>query len=279
MKKIILNPIYFIFIIFLLIKGYFLLFLNYFIALIFHEYSHFYVADKLGYKLQKMYISPVGVCLNYSDEFFAEDDEFKIAIAGPLANIILAICTIALWWLKPTLYYFTYHFCFANLTIALFNVLPCYPLDGGRVLVNFVAKSKTREFALKITEIINYVVAAILFAVFVLSLFTTPNITFLLLSVFLLVGAIKPKNKIAYNNLKTLKNKSKILNKGTSIKFIAVADTMPLYKIKSKFSRFKFNVVYVVSDTKSKVYTENAISALMLKYGATVSVRQILSIK
>ena len=72
-----------------------------------------------------------------------------------------------------------------------------------------------------------------------------------------------------------IKSKKNILSKGTSIKFIAVTDELPLYKIRAKFSKYKYNIVYVVQEHNIKAYSESAIEKLMLKYGSTTTIRQI----
>ena len=98
-----------------------------------HEFGHYYVAKKLGYKLSNFVIAPYGVCLNYKEKYFSHKDEILIAIAGPLVNVILSIICTALWWVFPEFYGFSYDFVMQSLMLGLFNLLTFYPHDGGRI--------------------------------------------------------------------------------------------------------------------------------------------------
>ena len=121
-KKTKIHPLFIAYIILLVIMGQTSSVLVYFLCVAPHEIAHAYVAKRLGYKLQKFSLMPYGVCLNYNTNCFYNNDEILIAIAGPIANISLAILTTALWWIFPTTYALTHQFCFANLVIFMFNI-------------------------------------------------------------------------------------------------------------------------------------------------------------
>ena len=54
-----------------------------------HEYFHGLVAKKLGYKIGKIKLLATGAALEAESDEFSFDDEIKIAISGPLFNLIL----------------------------------------------------------------------------------------------------------------------------------------------------------------------------------------------
>ena len=110
-----------------------------------HELAHFFIAKKLGYKLNKLYVMPYGICLNYKENIISNNDEIIIALAGPIINLIFCCVCVALWWLFPETYYYLDYFCFCNLVLAVFNLMPCFPLDGGRVFVAIISKYYDRE--------------------------------------------------------------------------------------------------------------------------------------
>ena len=91
-----------------------LLLINYMMVLFIHEYAHAYVAYKLGYAIKNIKVIPFGISLNMQDTNLSYQDQIKIALAGPMVNILMAIVTIALWWIFPISYAYTYMFCFAN---------------------------------------------------------------------------------------------------------------------------------------------------------------------
>lgn len=123
-KKIRFNWLFLLLIIGILLFDNFKNFIIYFLVVGLHELAHFIVAKKLGYKLNKFYIMPYGVCLNYENIVFQGNDEFLIALAGPLFNYLLCVICLAIWWLFPITYYYLDYFCFCNLLLATFNILP-----------------------------------------------------------------------------------------------------------------------------------------------------------
>ena len=153
MKK--LHPAFFVFSVILLVCGYGLFFLTYLLAIVIHELGHGLIAKKLGYKLKNFYLMPYGACLSYEDTF-VENDELKIAIAGPIISLLIGFFTVAVWWIFPFTYQYTADFALANFAIAIFNFLPAFPLDGSRIFINLLTEKITRKKALKLTVIFNY---------------------------------------------------------------------------------------------------------------------------
>lgn len=85
----------------------------------------------LKLKPKKITIMPFGLCVTFEEYTSIKKINLKkmlIAMAGPFANIAIAQALILIH--KPI----TENLIYANLIIALFNLLPIYPLDGGRIL-------------------------------------------------------------------------------------------------------------------------------------------------
>ena len=247
-------------------------------AVFMHELAHYFVAKKLGYNLNKFYLMPYGVCLNYQENIFSGNDEILIALAGPFFNLLLCIVCLALWWLFPQLYYFLDYFCFANLILGGFNLLPCFPLDGGRVFVNLLSKKIDREKAYKIANSLNIIFSLILVILFLVSIFKEINFTYLLIAIFLFSGLINPNKFSNYKFYSLSVNRKLIYKKGCGVKIFAVSSGMSLFKIMSKFSKYKYNVVYVVFDNGAvKVLSENVIQNLAIRYSPAYNIDEIVS--
>lgn len=78
-----------------------------------------------------------------------------------------------------------------NYAILVFNMLPVYPLDGGRLLNLFLCKVIPYKYSLKISIYISFIISIILFIKY-------SSISFYLVLVFLVIKVIEEKNKISY---------------------------------------------------------------------------------
>ena len=133
--KINIHPTFIVFACLLIYFGQALLFFNYLLVIFLHELSHAFIARRLGYNIKNIKLIPFGICLNINSFSITPKDEIKIALAGPITNLFLVLCTVAIWWVFPSTYNYTYIFCYANFITAIFNLIPAFPLDGGRVLL------------------------------------------------------------------------------------------------------------------------------------------------
>lgn len=127
------------------------IYLLYVIFIILHEMAHFLVAKKLGYLPRKIKLSVFGATLEGFDDFLVID-EIKIVLAGPLFNLFIVICCYLSFWFYPESYSFLSDVLLVNQMILLFNVLPIFPLDMGRLFLCLIAIKKGRRNSLKIIK-------------------------------------------------------------------------------------------------------------------------------
>ena len=128
---------------------------------------------------------PYGAIISGEQSLFSYADEIKIALSGPMINLLTALIFTAMWWLVPETYPYTDLAAFASLSIATVNLLPCYPLDGGRMLLAFLSESIERKKALLAVRSLGLLLAAAVFALFIYSCFTAVNFTLLFFSGFM----------------------------------------------------------------------------------------------
>ena len=256
-------------------------FVIYFFVVFLHEIAHFFMAKRLGYKLKNAYIMPYGVCLNFDSEIFYGNDEIYIALAGPVFNIFLCLICVCLWWCFPETYYYLDYFCFCNLMLGAFNLIPCFPLDGGRVFVALLSKKHNRQNIIKLSIIVNYFASALLLVLFLTSIFGEINFTYLFIAIFLFSGTVNPEKYSSFS-YSILNGNTKKIQKDTQVKIFAVSSSLPLFKIVSRCSKTKFNIVYVVFNTgEVRVLSEINLANLCSKYpvGASIDTIRQTSIK
>ena len=111
-----------------------------FVSVFLHELSHSYIAKKNGLPIARITLFFFGGVSEMSAEPKDAALEVRMAVAGPLASFLIAIVLGAFWYLTvlvngpvpiiATLYYAA----FLNGVLGAFNLIPAFPLDGGRVL-------------------------------------------------------------------------------------------------------------------------------------------------
>ena len=112
--------------------------LLFFASVVFHELSHAMMANRLGDKIDRITLFIFGGMARLSSEPHSAVNEIKIAGAGPLSSLLSAL----IFWLLASalgpagaLWTAVFRYlAFINVALALFNLLPGYPLDGGRLL-------------------------------------------------------------------------------------------------------------------------------------------------
>lgn len=109
----------------------------FFASLLLHELAHSVVAMRLRVPVRRITLFIFGGLAEIGAEPPSAGAELAIALAGPLANFALAFMLKAL----RTVHYadqplaaLAEYLVYMNMAIALFNLIPAYPLDGGRVL-------------------------------------------------------------------------------------------------------------------------------------------------
>lgn len=138
----------------------------YTLSVLIHESAHYFVAKKCGYKCNCIAVSAFGAVLYGEFDSVDNRDGVKIALAGPAANAVCALVFVALWWMFPALYVFSQPFVAANVSLCLINLLPAYPLDGGRVFVSLLSAKTDYAKALKVSKILSVALSGALFLFF-----------------------------------------------------------------------------------------------------------------
>ncbi|HET7636720.1 MAG TPA: site-2 protease family protein [Candidatus Limnocylindria bacterium] len=108
----------------------------FFVSVLAHELSHALVARRFGLQVTGITLFIFGGAANLSDEPARPRDEALMAAAGPIASLALGALLIAFDALitQPQLNALLGWLGFINLTLGLFNLIPGFPMDGGRIL-------------------------------------------------------------------------------------------------------------------------------------------------
>ena len=279
-KKIIqinpISPAFILLFLWFLIIGKMEYFFIFFLTLLIHELGHYIAARALGYKLNSFYLKLTGAQLNYNSGIFENKDEIIIAISGPFANIFLAIFTISLWWIFPSIYGFSHIFAFQNFVLGLFNLLPAFPLDGGRVVSCILAEKFPKTKVLKGLKISNIILSVIFFILFVISCLTNYNPLLILTVVFLLSGIVDTNKEIKYERLYFFKKTRK---KFLKTRIIHTSSNATVGEMLAKIERTKFTIFYIdLSNLKHKLLPEDVVINLSISFPFDTKIGDILKL-
>src|SRR5215203_1914679 len=118
-----------------------------FLCVLLHEFGHSLVAQRLGLEIHSITLLPIGGVSNLESLPEKPTDEVKISVAGPLVSVVLAPVFFGVGLLfgavprVPADVFtsigsvgeFFFYLGYLNIILALFNLIPAFPLDGGRV--------------------------------------------------------------------------------------------------------------------------------------------------
>jgi stage IV sporulation protein FB len=167
-----------------------------------HEFGHSIQARAYGIEVKDITLYPIGGIARISEIPEQPIREFKIAIAGPMVNVAIVGLLVlvglatgrdaiispdrlvdqmreASWW--TLLPYIT----FANIALALFNLLPAFPMDGGRILRSLLAMKMDHRRATRLAATVGQMMAFF----FGFYGFATGQIFLILIAIFVWMGA------------------------------------------------------------------------------------------
>ncbi|MBZ2165836.1 CBS domain-containing protein [Methanobacterium spitsbergense] len=160
-----------------------------FATVVIHELSHSYIAKRYGIKIQRIVLLPIGGISEMEEIPKEPAKELRIALAGPVSNLIIAVITFAILiifgtFLSAILSGALYYFTVVNLLLGLFNLLPAFPMDGGRILRAFLAERMDFIKATKLAATIGKQFAIIMAVIGVFF-----NFLLILVAIFVYLGA------------------------------------------------------------------------------------------
>lgn len=139
--------------------------LGLFVSVLIHELGHALVARGYGVKTKEITLWFLGGVAQFDDLPRQRGAEAIVAIAGPITSVLLAFLSALAWPLAsgaPVVLFVLSYLTITNTALAIFNLLPALPLDGGRVLRSLLALAMPRTKATRVAGDVGSVVAILL---------------------------------------------------------------------------------------------------------------------
>jgi Zn-dependent protease/CBS domain-containing protein len=137
-----------------------------FVGVVFHELGHSLVAMRFGFPIDSITLWIFGGIAHLTEQPEDWKQELTIAIAGPAVSIALGVLSyLALFVIPegvPTVRFLFGYLALMNLTLAAFNLLPGFPMDGGRVLRALLTRTRSFSDATQIAAEVGKLFAILL---------------------------------------------------------------------------------------------------------------------
>lgn len=219
-----------------------------------HEMGHIAAAKWCGITVLSVQMLPFGgVAVMEDTGHLSGWREISIALAGPLQNVILILVAWIIHLAGLWDGFFLTYFIHCNLLIALFNLLPILPLDGGKISQSLFSMMLPYHTTLLWTTRISMLFSGfvIVYAIIPVWLHGTLQLNLLLIGLFLLYSNMEDYRHLHYRFIRFLMNRNRLfakhLMKGSIALPIITDASKPLDKILRLFRREKYHLVYVMN--------------------------------
>ena len=172
-----------------------------FVSVLIHEMAHAYVADRRGWRVfgikVDLFTGSAAVDTN-----IPEKDAIPVVAAGPLSNLLLAVLCIPFYSflvnINPIIDGFMNDLFVINILVFIFNILPIYPMDGGRLLKDFlfIKMKRNRRLAKKISGYVSltFSVALLLYSISIMAFLLILFSALFIYTSLVEVELVKPSN-------------------------------------------------------------------------------------
>ena len=166
-----------------------------FVFVVFHELAHSIVARHYGIKVRKIILYPIGGVSEIEEITDNPSQEWRMAFAGPLTSVVLGVALLAVSLATSTQTFTIANFttitgnfltdlATLNILLGAFNLIPAFPMDGGRVFRALLAErlkySDATRYAVYIGKIFGVAMVIIGFWF---------NFLLILVGIFVYIGA------------------------------------------------------------------------------------------
>lgn len=275
--KIRVSPWFFVLAFVFVLNGDSMLFFIYFFTIVVHELAHSLIAGKLGYKLNNFELMPYGAKVSMQNGFASKKDQILIALAGPLTNLFFCFIFYFISLIFPQSFVYLKSLILANLITFLYNCLPIFPLDGGRILNAIFLQKASEKTKQNVHFVINIVFISLFVALFIISIFIKINYNFLVVAGFIFINLFEKDNSIYYDFIHTLPKESD-LKQGVKIESYALNLNSTLFDC-FKLLRSNQEAQFIILNEKYdvvKTFSSLQIEQMLLKIDAHKTFKEII---
>lgn len=208
-----------------------------------HELAHKAVAVHLGYTPEKISYGLFGGVLHLREGFIKPVHELLIHLAGPFFNIVAAFLLYAVYqyyefpWLELLI--------LANIILAIYNLMPFFPLDGGKIVDLYLAIFLGYGRSQKISRFFSLIFTVSLFILgLYLVQYNVLNLFLSALALNLFIARKQDNSFIFYKITRNIENSAKSGNE----KIVVCREDMKAIKIIERYKPLECRIFTIVND-------------------------------
>lgn len=250
------HPLFSILLLLSAVTGYFIEMLTLFGIIFIHELGHVVAASAFGWRIREIQLLPFGGVAEVEEQSDVPAwQDVVVALAGPLQNVwmmAVAAAMTRLGWLPEA---WGAYFMQANLLLALFNLLPVLPLDGGKVMQAVLGLWMPYQQTIRFAAWISLGFSALIVFASAQRVLQGENgieLNWLAIGGFLLYSNVYDLKGLPYRTMRFLVNRplrqALKLRRGTMARPIVASGRRSVTEVVRLFMRDRYHLVYLTDE-------------------------------
>ena len=235
-----------------------------FFSIALHELAHFSAARIYGCKLGNIRIMPVGLSISFNDSNCSRSALVQIYSAGPAANLLIVLAMISTASVFPEAGAFCRLMITTNMYLALFNLIPAFPLDGGRILLGLLTGRMGMLAAGRLARRLAFVLALLIIFIGMLLVYgSVYNFSLIIIGAYIIILWKDIRMESALMNIKQIiYRRSRLLKRGMyPARDLVVVKSTRLDETIKNMDFDCYHLIHVLDENFKllRVFTENEI--------------------
>ncbi|HHV98284.1 MAG TPA: peptidase M50 [Clostridiaceae bacterium] len=273
------DPLFFAAIFIMYIFGYLVEYFLIFFCIMIHEFAHSIVAIAIGRNVYGIRVMPVGLGVSIEETLTGKLENMLIYFSGPSINFFLFL----IFKFTGTNSTVLVNVMVINAYLAVFNVMPVLPLDGGKVLLVILSGRIGTFAAYRHIRRLSFLFGILFIAVGTVQFINNSfNFSLFLIGIYLFFHVFTKKMEAALMNMKDIiYRRSRLVKKGVyPARDLVAIKTIKLGEILKHMDFDRFHMVYVLDDNLKiiGIVTEQQIMDGIMKYDSSITFDELIKL-
>ncbi|MBM7590016.1 M50 family metallopeptidase [Brevibacillus fulvus] len=244
-----------------------------FVIVIIHEMGHVAAATELGWTVSEIKLLPFGGVATVEEAVASQPlDEIIMAVAGPFMNVTMILLAQFLWWAGIWSADWAEFFITSNWIIAGFNLLPIWPLDGGRIVQALLCYLWPYGTAARFSLGTSVVFAAVMLGLG--CFFLNPNLV--MLAVYLLFINMQAFIRFPYQFIRFLMEKYIAGQEHLPLRSVSLSPDVTVKEAAEQLRRGSYHLFLIRGPEGGLLAEEQLLEAVLFQHQRDIAVSRLL---